>query len=180
MLRPAAFVVAATMVAWTGAATAQTATTSPPTAEALTALYACAEISEDAARLACYDDAAGRVRRAQTEGSLVAVDRAQVQEMQRESFGFSLPSIANLLPQRADGQSDEPESVELQVTEVIAHGNGNHTFVMADGQRWTQVEGQRATNVRAGDTIRIRRAAMGSFLLQPSRGGAAHRVRRVG
>lgn len=174
------FIPMALVLICAGLTGAPAAAQTPPRAEALERLYACASISEDAARLACYDEATGRLQSAQNAGDLVAVDREQVQQIQRESFGFSLATIANLLPQREDGGDDGPQFVELEVANIIAHGNGAHTFVMADGQRWTQVEAQRATNVRAGDTIRIRRGAIGSFLLVPSRGGAAHRVRRVG
>lgn len=168
-----AFVVASSIAV---PAFAQTAPSAPaPTPEAMNRLYNCTAISEDAARLACFDEATARLRNAQAEGSLVAVDQGQLETLRRESFGFSLPSIANLLPSRSE---DVQEEVSVEVANVIRRGDGHSIFVMSDGQRWVLLESSAARNVRAGDTVRIRRAALGSFLLISSRGGAALRVRR--
>ena len=150
----------------------------PPDQGPLADVYACADITADADRLTCYDNAVGRVREAQTQGQFVAVDRNQVQAMRRESFGFSLPNLANLLSSRGNGDEDV-DRVELQVERVIAHGDGRSTFVMSDGQRWVQVDTRRS-NVQAGDTVVVRRAALGSFMLLPERSRAALRVRREG
>jgi hypothetical protein len=147
-----------------------------PTPEALSGVYACAGIQTDAERLACYDAAVGRMRQAETEGQFVAVERAHVETMRRESFGFSLPSVGNLFG-RGD---DEINRVELEIARVIGQADGRHVFVMSDGQRWVQIEPRRTGNVRPGDTVTIRRAALGSFMLVSERGGAAHRVRREG
>jgi hypothetical protein len=152
----------------------------PPTPDALSALYACAEVSDDAARLACFDGATARMRAAQDSGDLVAVDRSQVETMQRESFGFNLPSISSLLPSLTSDRSEPPQlQVELEVERLIQNPNGRFTFVMSDGQQWTQVESTPVRNVRAGDAVTIRRAALGSYLLISERGGASVRVRRV-
>lgn len=153
-------------------AAAQDAPT-PDSPEALNQLYACAAVAEDAARLACYDSAAGRLRQEQTEGRLVAIDRVQAEALQRESFGFELPSLASLMP-RLGGDSEE---VEAQVSRLIGQSNGAVTFVMNDGQRWTQIESRSARNVRPGDTVHIRRAALGSYMLVAEH-GPSHRVRR--
>jgi hypothetical protein len=148
-----------------------------PTPEALSGVYACAGIQTDAERLACYDAAVGRMRQAETEGQFVAVERAQVETMRRESFGFSLPSVGNLFGGRG---GDELTRVELEIARVIGLADGRHIFVMTDGQRWVQIEPRRTSNVRPGDTVTVRRAALGSFMLVSERGGAAHRVRREG
>jgi hypothetical protein len=138
-------------------------------------VYACAGIEEDAARLACYDGAVGRMRQAESQGQFVAVDREQVQVMRRESFGLSLPNIANLFSR---GDDDQVTQLEFQIARVIPRPDGRHVFVMSDGQRWSQIEPRRTSNVRVGDTVTVRRAALGSFMLSSERGGGAHRVRR--
>jgi hypothetical protein len=161
---------------FTTAAIAQTA--APPTPDAVSAVFACASVQSEEERLSCYDSAVANMQRAQTQGDLVAVDRAQVRTIQRESFGFSLPSISGLLPNLARQEADTVEQLEMQVTRITDRANGRHAFVMNNGQVWTQVEAQRVYNIREGDTITVRRAALGSYLLSPARGGAAHRVRR--
>jgi hypothetical protein len=157
-----------------GAATSALAQTTP---QAMTDVYACAQVAGDAERLACFDRAVGLLREAENQGQLVAVDRGQAREIERDSFGFHLPSISRLLPD-LQGGSDEIDNVQMTVASVRRSQLGYHSFVMENGQVWTQVEPQSARNVRAGDTITINRAALGSFRLSSSRGGAGHRVRR--
>lgn len=147
------------------------------TPRALTDVYACAQLPDDAARLQCYDAAVGRLRQAETQGQVVAVDRERAQELERDSFGFNLPSLSRIMP-RLEGGDREIDDVQMTVARVSANPLGYHTFTMENGQVWVQVEPDSARNVRAGDTVTIRRAALGSFRLTSSRGGAGHRVRR--
>ena len=162
------------VLAATSPAAAQTAAATP---QAMSDVYACAEIADDVQRLACFDRAVGSMRQAEAEGQLVAVDRGQAEELERESFGFRLPSLSRLLPSM-DGGDRDLDNVEMTVARVRALANGYHAFVMENDQVWAQVEPQGVRNVRAGDTVRIERAALGSFRLISPRGGAGHRVRR--
>jgi hypothetical protein len=150
-----------------------------PTPEALTSVYQCAAVQDATQRLACYDAAVGRLREAETEGRIVAVDREQVETLERESFGFSIPSLASLIP-RLGRQGGEPsiERIETQVERIFG-GVARYSFVLANGQTWTQVDPQDVRNVRPGDPVTIRRGALGSYFMTTPRGGAAHRVRRA-
>jgi hypothetical protein len=150
--------------------------TPPSTAPALNDLYACAGIADDAARLACYDAATGRLRQAESQGQVAVVDRERARQLERESFGFQLPSLSRLLG--GGGGERAIENIQANVSRVRELANGYHSFVLDNGQVWTQIEPQGVRNVRAGDSVRIERAAMGSFRLISSRGGAGHRVRR--
>jgi hypothetical protein len=159
--------------------TVQAASAQPvaaPTPEALANAYRCAEVQDNVARLACYDEAVGRLRQAETQGQIVALDRERVATLRRESFGFSLPNFARMMPSFGGGE-ETLERVEMRVERIIARAYGRHSFVMSNGQTWTQVEPQSASNVRVGDAVAIRQAAMGSFMLSPEH-GAGHRVRR--
>lgn len=155
-------------------AAAQQAPSSP---EVLTQVYNCAAIESDSERLACFDAAVGRLRQAEQTGDFAAVDRGRINEVERESFGFRLPSLSSLMPDFG-GNRDEIEDVQLVVANVVQRANGYHAFVMENGQVWVQVEPESARNVREGTTVTIRRAAIGSFMMSSSRGGSAHRVRR--
>jgi len=163
-------------VAIAGAASAQERVANPPV---LDQVYACAAIAEEAARLACYDGAVGRLREAQNSGNLVAVDRQQAETVEREAFGFSLPSLPRLFGNRGDG-SAAPEVAEmaLQIDRVSRRGDGTATFYMTNGQVWTQIDDANARNVRPGGQVTIRRATLGSFLMSVQAGGPALRVRR--
>jgi len=168
------YVTAALVILCAAPAAAQDQQTEPP--QVVAGVYACAGVSNDAERLACYDNAVGRMRQAESEGQFVAVDRERAEVLRRESFGFTLPSVANLFGGR--GGDEVLDRIELDVERVLTRADGRHIFVMADGQRWVQVEPRRTSNVRAGDSVIVRRASLGSFMLVSERGGAAHRVRR--
>jgi hypothetical protein len=142
-------------------------------------VYACASISEAEARLACYDAAVGRLREAQTSGNLVAVDRQQAQEIERDAFGFHLPSLPRIFGRNSNEPAAETVAeMRLEIASVVRRRNGPATFTMTNGQIWTQIDDENARNAREGGTVTIRRATFGSFLMSVDAGGPAIRVRR--
>lgn len=151
----------------------------PGNPAALEQVYQCANISDEGQRLACYDAAVGRLRQAQTSGDLVAVDREQAREVEREAFGFSLPSLPRIFG-NSTSENGEPEFAEMQMTidRVVMRRDGTATFYMNNGQVWTQIDNENPRNARAGGQVTIRRAALGSFLMS-LRNGPALRVRRT-
>lgn len=150
----------------------------PATPAQLRDVYACRDIADPAQRLACFDAAVGRLAQAQQSGEFAAIDREGQAEVERDAFGFRLPSLSRLLPFAGDREAaPAPQSQQFEIARIVPLANGYHAFVMSNGQRWRQLEAQSARNVRAGQTVTIRRAALGSFLLIPD-SGAAHRVRR--
>ncbi|HYD87994.1 MAG TPA: hypothetical protein VEA80_11000 [Vitreimonas sp.] len=152
----------------------------PANPQVLDQVYACANIADETQRLACYDGAVGRLRDAQTSGNLVAVDRQQAQEIEREAFGFSLPSLPRIFGNRGN-EAAAPEIAEMALTidRVVTRRNGPATFYMSNGQVWTQIDDENARNARAGGQVTIRRATLGSFLMSVEAGGPAIRVRRT-
>jgi len=165
-----------------GAASAQTAS-GDQSPEALAKVYACATIGEAQARLACFDAAVAGLRTAETTGEFAAVDAARVREIERESFGFSLPSLPRLgLPgaRRADGTvvAEQPSAQTMKI-ERTGRIDGNPTFIMDNGQVWSVIVTQQNRNARPGATVTVRKASLGSFLLSAEGGGPALRVRRV-
>jgi hypothetical protein len=169
--------VALLMLALTVApAAAQTTTTENPT---LQAVYACAAEGDDARRLACYDEAAGRLRAAVQSGEVVTVDRVQMENLERESFGFALPSLPRLFGVNVDAAPRPTlEENEMELARVVQGGNGRAVFTMTNGQVWAQLGTDNARRARAGGKVTIRRAALGSFLMSVEAGGPAIRVRR--
>lgn len=147
----------------------------PATPPAVQQVYACAAIADDAARLACYDSAVGRMQEAQTRGDLVAVDRVQAEEIGRDSFGLQIPSVTRILGMGEDGGVQE---VTLQVAEVRVRLDGKAVITMTNGQRWEQIDGEAPRRLRVGDEVTVRRASFGSYMMSLPNGGRALRVRR--
>ncbi len=145
-------------------------------------VYACSQIADEHQRLECYDHAVGRMHEAQNRGDLVAVDRQQVARVNREAFGFSLPSLGNLFGgggSHARIHTEDIAEIAAHITRVSMDSSGRATFTLDNGQQWEQIDDESARNARSGGDVRIRRALMGSFLMHVEAGGPALRVRRV-
>ncbi len=172
-MRIAAFVVFALF-----AATAAAQTTPQQRAGVLDQVFACAAVSGEAERLACYDQAVGRLRQAQSSGEVVAVDRAQAEEIERDAFGFSLPSLPRLFGRERNAEPAFSE-LQLEIARVERRANLPARFTMSNGQVWTQIGTEGVRHVREGGAVTIRRAALGSFMMSVEAGGGAVRVRRT-
>lgn len=143
--------------------------------EALTRLMACRDVAESAARLACYDAAAGAFDSAERQGDVVVIDRAVVAESRRQLFGFELPTLPRMFgPEGAT----EVSSIETTLQGATQVGDSRWVFRLADGGVWRQIDSEpvRFQN-RPGQPVRVRKASMGSFLLTVG-GSRAVRVRR--
>jgi hypothetical protein len=155
---------------------------SPENPAVLDEVYACSQITDEHQRLECYDRAVGRLHEAQNRGDVVAVDRQQAERVNREAFGFSLPSLGNLFA----GLGGHSRIATEDIAEISGHiarisrDRGRATFTLDNGQQWQQIDDESTANVRSGGEVRIRRAALASFLMHVESGGPAIRVRRVG
>ena len=99
---------------------------------------------------------------------MVVVDRAQVEEVRRQAFGFSLPSLAFLVPSGREGTAEaEPiRQVETSVTAARMSRDGKWILSMANGSTWRQTDSERVVrDPRPGSKVVIRTAALGSYLL---------------
>ena len=139
----------------------------------LDAVLACRGIADPSERVACYDAAVGRLEQAQTEGEVKIITRADVEKMQRESFGFRIPSLPSFT---SDKQSDGGlERVTEPVKSVSASG-GKLRIVLENGSVWQQIDDKniRARNAKSAE---IFRASLGSYKMKLD-DGLAFRVRR--
>jgi hypothetical protein len=171
-------------VAFVGPVAAQEQAATPGV---LDQVYACRNITDEAQRLACYDGAVGQLQEAQNTGNLVAVDRGQAQEMDREAFGFSLPSLSRIFGGGGGGNQsaastprfERVDNIQMTIASVTHRRNMPSTFHMSNGQVWVQIDDEVARNVREGGSVTIRRASLGSYLMSVDAGGPAIRVRRT-
>ena len=139
-------------------------------------LAGCRQITDNAARLACYDKTAATLEQAEAKGDIVIVDRDQARKVRRQAFGFSMPSIS--LFEKGETQ-EELENVTGEVATARVNGAGKWVIQLKDGGVWTQVDNnQLHRDPKPGMPVRIRQAAMGSFLMSINNGGG-FRVRRV-
>jgi hypothetical protein len=134
-----------------------------PRAEVVQALSDCRKIAENAARLACYDKAAGALDQAESQGSVVVIDQAQVATVRRQAFGFRMPSLtffAKAAPKSGEGV----DHLTLVVASARLDGSGRWTFVAEDGAVWRQTEdGEFASEPHKGSALLVKNGVLGSF-----------------
>ena len=123
-------------------------------------LIACSAVTPDTDRLACFDRETARLRSAEQSGAVIIMPRARVEETRRALFGFAVPNIPDMM---SGGTALEA----VETTLVSASQNDGWVFRLADGSVWRQVD-TTALNFRPreGMPVRIRRAAVGSYMLK--------------
>lgn len=133
---------------------------------AIRALGACRAITDNAARLACFDREAAALVQSVEKKETVVLDKQEVRKTKRSLFGFSLPK----LPFFGDGKEDSKEEAEFQQIEepiktVRSIGYGKFRFSFEDGATWETTEGINAFP-KPGDKVVIRRGLMGSYFIR--------------
>ena len=119
----------------------------------------CRAITDSAQRLACFDRSVGALQTAQQNRDLYVADKEAMREARRGLFGFNLP---NLKIFSDDDMEKDVDSIETTITAAVESSKG-YIFTLQDGARWRQTDGGYMDRPKGGATIRIRRAALGSY-----------------
>lgn len=142
------------------------------------ALMRCRSLPEEAARLACYDEAAAKLDAATRNREVVIVDREHIRNTKRKLFGLPLPDL-NLFGDGKEDRAEQVDALEGEVAEAHTEGDGNWSIRLKDGAVWMQTDGRPvAVAPRAGTKVLVKRAAMGSFIMRVN-GQPGIRVRRA-
>lgn len=178
----------AVAVAQTGQNSANTA------ASPLEPIYACAAKTDPTERLACFDSAVATIRAKEAKSEIVTFDKQRVEKVRREAFGFSLPSLPKLgFPAfgggaKADSKDQSvasaavAEDIEEQSFTVVStrESAGRVILTLENGQVWRLTDaGELNAPKRPPFNVKIRTAAMGSFILTVEGRNKGYRVRRV-
>lgn len=144
-------------------------------------VFACTSIEDALERVACYDAAVGRFKAAEDAGEVTVVAKAEVEEIQREAFGFNLPSLPRFVASRSDSPEETKiETIEVPVSQVVRLRSDNLRVALENGQIWEQTDGKRVQySARLGvESAEIQRAAFGSYKMKLD-SGPAFRVKRI-
>lgn len=143
---------------------AQTADGQVARPELLSRLVACRSVSESAARLSCYDETTAALDAAEQQGEVVVVAREQISAARRQLFGFSVPALPALF--ESANQPDQVDAIETTLTRASQNREGRWVFTLADGSVWQQIDVNSVNfRNRGNPAVRVRRGALGSFLL---------------
>lgn len=150
----------------------------PPPPSALNPLLQCRSISDASARLTCYDGQVDSLRKATDSNDVLVINRGEIQKARRSIFGLTL-STPSFLDRDPQGHEVEMNEINAKVVSATAGADGKWRFTLDDGAHWAQIESHEfIRDPKAGMAVRIRRAAMGSFLANFD-GQTAVRVERV-
>jgi len=170
----------------------------------IASILACQSETDDTARLQCFDVAASELKGATSSGELVSFTRDEVQAVEREAFGFNLPSLPRLSGIFGSGSKDKGtrtgdsssiskqgfkaanpdglKEVTLVVDRVVKTNRGRYRFYLENDQVWYQTDSEKILRPRKNDdgqiTVDIRKGSFGGFFLQVNGKGRAIRVRR--
>lgn len=129
-------------------------------------LRQCQSIPQNEARLSCFDLSMAAFDAASRSGEVAIIDRHQVEQTNRQLFGFQVPNLGQLFG--VSNASFGPSINEIETTLVKAQrrSDGRWVFHLADGSVWNQTNNDRfAVRDREGDPVRIRRASLSSYLM---------------
>ena len=147
----------------------------PGRAAILQSLLDCRGLGDDAARLACFDQAAGAMDQAEAKGDIVVVDREQARTVRRQTFGFSMPSMAlferGVAPEEVDRVSG--------IAKTAYQSGGKWVIELEDGAVWQQTDSEVVgRRPRTGTKVEIRKASLNSYFMNLD-GQRAVRAKRV-
>jgi len=160
----------------------------------------CAAIADDRSRLACYDALFGRPSvpapagaaaeaapaTASASGGTSAVSSAAAgaavsvpaDGATNPEADFGLTEAAKRAREPEQSREMRPESISGTVAKVGRQPAGEFIVTLENGQVWTQLQVDTRARIAVGDTVTIKKAALGSHLLVTA-GRYATRVRRV-
>jgi hypothetical protein len=138
--------------------------------------HPCAAKAEPSERLACYDKAfpPGPGARYGDVGMTEADREAQRQQALRD-FGLN---DAQKEERQPDAERDlRPERIEAGVTKVSYRATGERVIALDNGQVWLITEVTEKGWIKAGDRIAVKKALLGTFMLDTGR--VQLRARRI-
>jgi hypothetical protein len=124
------------------------------TPAAVSAVYQCRSVTDDTARLACFDAAAAELKKAEDARTLVFADE--------EEF----PAFKG-------------EELVSKIQAARTNQAGRWIITLPDGTRWLQTDGVQPTfPPKAGDAIVLKRGMMGNYRAKTR--GTLFQVRQIG
>lgn len=163
----------------------------------LNAILACNRIDKKSARLACYDaQAEGMPARPAAEPAspprdtvaapvaaapsapAAAYAPAPAAAAPAPSFGSETLAPERRSRSRSRKESRVSTSIEMHAVSAVDDGLGRYTVTLDDGARWKMTETQPGfAPPRAGEEVRIRKGALGSYLMDVNKQGSVRVIR---
>lgn len=176
--------IAATLPAWGAQAASDT----------IDRLAACATLTDDAQRLACFDREIAPYAKRDTSARTPAAPAPRAPEATPAPTPAPAPVVAQTPLPAADRaasfgeeqlspsrRATEPETEEptltARITELRDNGGGTFVISLDNGQAWRHNDARRGSFLRKGEPVTIRRGALGSYRLTRDEGDEKNWIR---
>jgi hypothetical protein len=148
------------------------------------ALLTCANESDDAQRLRCFDAVVANLRKAPAAPAATAAAPSRAAAAPAPAAASPPPASAPTAEQRFGARGDispdkheEIDELTGTVTEVGTKPHGELIVTLDNGQVWAEKQSGSKVKLKAGDTVKIERGAMGSYTLIAN--GRSSKVSRI-
>jgi len=141
----------------------------------------CRQIVDIALRVACYDDYVD------TRLPMKSSDSAETSEPPELAESTTTPDAESLFGAN-DAEAkrivemslaiEQIDNIIMTVTDVQESATRRLTVTLESGQVWQQLDDKRL-HIKTGETVTIRKASLGSFLMEKNSGSRAIRVKRI-
>ncbi len=135
--------------------------------ESLQQLEDCVRISQDTARLACFDKLTEKLSSKSVEASTTQVITQQVDDFSKEH-----------IEKTAEEKANEVLSISLIVKTLKKVGRGQWKITFNNGQQWQQKDATRF-KLKEGDKVTLTKGALGSVFLQKENTNKRMKVKRL-
>jgi hypothetical protein len=133
-------------------------------------LIACSQLTDDTARLACFDKEAAELRKHNSPSPTSPVPTPEQQ------FGLSEKQVIGL--ESKPDQAPAPKALHVHIVSVSQSALARQVFVTDNAQTWQQIELDPDFRANIGQEVTISKGALGSFWLATDSHHAT-RVKRV-
>ena len=148
------------------------------------ALLNCANESDDAQRLRCFDAVVANVRKAPAAPAATAAAPAPAAAAPARVAASQPPAAAPTAEQRfgargeiSPDKHEEIDQLSGTVTELGTKPHGELIVTLDNGQVWAEKQSGSKVKLKVGDTVKIERGAMGSYTLIAN--GRSSKVSRI-
>lgn len=103
-------------------------------------LSQCKAISQDSARLACYDRVSATILASRASGDLMVLDRKTVIARKQSRFGLATPT-SEMFGGGKDDQNTEVRQIDINIKSVkAANSYGRWNMELANGSVWQTID----------------------------------------
>jgi len=152
-----------------------------PALTAEEAMTACRQIEDIVERVACYDEIVD------SRYAVESRDDVEITKSPELSESSAIPDAQSLFGTN-DSEAkriveislaiEQISQVEATVANVREAANRKLTVALGNGQIWRQLDNQ-PMRLKSGETVIVRKASLGSFLMEKKSGGRSIRVKRT-